>query len=53
VEGGIVEAADAHERAHAIFATVAGAQRMARGRSDIALFDTLMKTYQATGLLPA
>jgi TetR/AcrR family transcriptional repressor of nem operon len=35
------------------FAAVAGAQLMARGRSDIALFDTLIKTYQASGLLPA
>lgn len=53
VEAGIVGAAEAQQRAHAIFAAVAGAQLMARGRSDITLFDTLMKTYQATGLLPA
>lgn len=53
VEAGVVGAAEAQPRAHAIFAAVAGAQLMARGRSDITLFDTLMKTYQATGLLPA
>jgi TetR/AcrR family transcriptional repressor of nem operon len=36
-----------------IFAPVAGAQLMARGRSGIALFDTLMQIYQASGLLLA
>jgi TetR/AcrR family transcriptional repressor of nem operon len=41
------------ERARAIFAAVAGAQLMARSRSDISLFDALIETYQATGLLPA
>jgi len=50
--GGVVEA-DADARARAIFAAVAGAQLMARGRADIALFDTLIATYQASGLLPA
>jgi TetR/AcrR family transcriptional repressor of nem operon len=45
--------ADAQARARAIYAAVAGAQLMARGRADIALFDTLITTYQASGLLPA
>lgn len=44
---------DADARAHAIFAAVAGAQLLARSRSDIALFDTLVDTYRKSGLLPA
>ena len=53
VEAGIVGARDARKRASAIFAAVAGAQLMARGRSDIKLYDTLIKNYQAAGLLPS
>jgi TetR/AcrR family transcriptional regulator, transcriptional repressor for nem operon len=53
VEAKIVSAKDAKKRAHAIFAAVAGAQLMARGRSDIKLYDVLIKNYQAAGLLPA
>jgi TetR/AcrR family transcriptional regulator, transcriptional repressor for nem operon len=53
VAAGIVGAKDATKRAHAIFAAVAGAQLMARGRSDIKLFDALIKNYQAAGLLPS
>jgi TetR/AcrR family transcriptional regulator, transcriptional repressor for nem operon len=49
----VVAPADAELRERVIFAAVAGAQLMARGRADIALFDTLISTYQATGLLPA
>jgi TetR/AcrR family transcriptional repressor of nem operon len=49
----IADATAAGARARAIFAAVAGAQLMARGRADIALFDTLIETYQASGLLPA
>jgi TetR/AcrR family transcriptional repressor of nem operon len=41
------------QRAHAIFAAIAGAQLIARSRSDIALFDTLVDGYRAAGLLPA
>jgi TetR/AcrR family transcriptional repressor of nem operon len=40
-------------RAKSIYAAVAGAQLMARSRSDIALFDTLMDGYRSAGLLPA
>jgi TetR/AcrR family transcriptional repressor of nem operon len=43
----------AESRARAIYAAVAGAQLMARGRADIGLFDTRIATYQASGLLPA
>jgi TetR/AcrR family transcriptional regulator, transcriptional repressor for nem operon len=53
VEAGVVGSKDAKKRAHAIFAAVAGAQLMARGRSDIKLYDMLIKNYQAAGLLPA
>jgi TetR/AcrR family transcriptional repressor of nem operon len=44
---------DTRNHAHAIFAAVAGAQLMARGRADIKLFDALIKNYQAAGLLPS
>ena len=37
-------------RAIAIFAAVSGAQLMARGRADIALFDALMDNYRGAGL---
>jgi TetR/AcrR family transcriptional repressor of nem operon len=53
VAAGIVGTKDAKKRAHAIFAAVAGAQLMARGRSDIKLFDALIKNYQTAGLLPS
>ena len=44
---------EAKKRAHAIFAAVAGAQLMARGRNDVKLFDSLILGYRAAGLLPA
>ncbi|KQT82905.1 transcriptional regulator [Methylobacterium sp. Leaf465] len=50
---GVVEAVDSDGRAGAIYAAVAGAQLMARGRADLSLFDTLIDHYRATGLLPA
>jgi TetR/AcrR family transcriptional repressor of nem operon len=40
----------AETRAHAIFAAVSGAQLMARGRADIALFDSLIESYSVAGL---
>jgi TetR/AcrR family transcriptional regulator, transcriptional repressor for nem operon len=43
---------ESEARARAIFASVAGAQLMARSRSDIAVFDTLIDSYRAAGLLP-
>lgn len=49
----IVSAKDAKKRARAIFAAVSGAQLMARGRSDIKLYDALIDAYRAAGLLPA
>lgn len=51
---GIVPTEDAAEpRARAIVASVAGAQLLARSRSDIGLFDSLVDTYRQAGLLPA
>lgn len=50
---GVVTAEESEGRARAIFAAVAGAQLMARSRSDISLFDTLIKSYRDAGLLPS
>lgn len=44
---------EAETRARAIFAAIAGAQLLARSRSDLALFDTLVEAYRASGLLPS
>jgi TetR/AcrR family transcriptional repressor of nem operon len=48
----VCEPADSDARARAIFSAVAGAQLIARSRSDISLFDTLIQAYQAYGPLP-
>lgn len=48
----LVEPTDGESRARAIYAAVAGAQIVARSRSDIHLFDTLIQSYRAAGLLP-
>lgn len=52
-EAGVLEHGTGEDRARAIFAAVAGAQLLARSRSDIDLFDALIDTYRAAGLLPA
>ena len=44
---------ESEQRARAIFAAVAGAQIMARSRSDISVFDALIDSYRVAGLLPA
>ncbi|CAB3746246.1 TetR/AcrR family transcriptional regulator [Paraburkholderia humisilvae] len=49
---GIVGPREARKRARSIFSAIVGAQLMARGRSDIALFDALIDGYRASGLLP-
>jgi TetR/AcrR family transcriptional repressor of nem operon len=49
----IADRDESERRARAIFAAVAGAQLMARSRSDISLFDSLLDSYRAAGLLPA
>jgi len=47
----VVSPEEGGQRASAIFAAVAGAQLMARSRSDIALFDSLIESYRGAGLL--
>ena len=49
---GITSEASEH-RARAVFAAVAGAQLMARSRADLSLYDALIDSYRAAGLLPA
>jgi hypothetical protein len=49
----VVSAEESEQRARAIFAAVAGAQLIARSRSDISLFDALIDSYRVAGLLPA
>lgn len=53
IAAGIVNPAEGDGRARAIYAAVAGAQLYARGRADIALFDMMIASYRAAGLLPA
>lgn len=50
---GVVRAEESAPRARAIFAAIAGAQLIARSRSDIALYDALIDSYRGAGLLPA
>jgi TetR/AcrR family transcriptional repressor of nem operon len=50
---GVVSPEESGPRARAIFAAVAGAQLMARSRSDIALCDGSIASYRAASLLPA
>jgi TetR/AcrR family transcriptional repressor of nem operon len=49
----LVSSEESERRARAIFAAIAGAQLMARSRSDISLYDALIDSYRAAGLLPA
>ncbi|WP_050626956.1 TetR/AcrR family transcriptional regulator [Bradyrhizobium viridifuturi] len=49
----LASARKSEQRARAIFAAVAGAQLMARSRSNISLYDALIDSYRAAGLLPA
>jgi TetR/AcrR family transcriptional repressor of nem operon len=50
---GLPRPPDSVPRARAIFSAIAGAQLFARSRSDIALYDGLIDSYRAAGLLPA
>ncbi|MGY4283984.1 TetR/AcrR family transcriptional repressor of nem operon [Bradyrhizobium sp. LM2.7] len=50
---GLADAEQSEGRARAIFAAIAGAQLLARSRSDLALYDALIASYRAAGLLPA
>lgn len=53
IEAKLVAQEEAEERARAIFAAIAGAQLLARSRSDISIFDSMIRSYRAAGLLPA
>lgn len=50
---GVVGSEESEPRARAIFAAVAGAQLLARSRSDISLYDAMIESYRVAGLLPA
>jgi TetR/AcrR family transcriptional repressor of nem operon len=52
IAANVVNAEQSEARARAIYAAVAGAQLMARSRSDIALYDALVESYRLAGLLP-
>jgi TetR/AcrR family transcriptional repressor of nem operon len=49
----VVDSNDSEQRARAIFAAVAGAQLIARSRSNVSVFDDLIESYRVAGLLPA
>ena len=49
----VVSSEESESRARAVFSAIAGAQLMARSRSDISLYDSLIDCYRAVGLLPA
>jgi TetR/AcrR family transcriptional repressor of nem operon len=49
----VVSSEESESRARAIFSAVAGAQLMARSRSDLSLYDALINSYRVAGLLPA
>ncbi|WP_321783930.1 TetR/AcrR family transcriptional regulator [Burkholderia pyrrocinia] len=49
----VVEAGVCDARARAIFAAISGAQLVARSRSNVLLYDELVDSYRAAGLLPA
>ncbi|MBB2181022.1 TetR/AcrR family transcriptional regulator [Gluconacetobacter tumulicola] len=47
-----VSALQLQEHAMAIFAAIEGAQLVARGGQDIAIYDRTIRTYRRTGLIP-
>jgi TetR/AcrR family transcriptional repressor of nem operon len=49
----VVAATESESRARAIYAAIAGAQLIARSRSDVSLYDSLIDSYRKAGLLPA
>ncbi|MCC8392504.1 TetR/AcrR family transcriptional regulator [Paraburkholderia sp. MMS20-SJTR3] len=49
----VVDSRESKPRARAIFAAIAGAQLIARSRSDLSLYDALIGNYRKAGLLPA
>jgi TetR/AcrR family transcriptional repressor of nem operon len=53
VDAGLANVKESEARARAVFAAIAGAQLLARSRSDISLFDTMIDSYRSSGLLVA
>jgi TetR/AcrR family transcriptional repressor of nem operon len=53
IAAGVVKPEESAGRARAIYAAISGAQLMARGRSDIAAYDSLVEDYRKAGLLPS
>jgi TetR/AcrR family transcriptional repressor of nem operon len=49
----VVSSGESEGRARAIFAAISGAQLLARSRADISLYDAIVDSYRAAGLLPA
>ncbi|WP_225032609.1 TetR/AcrR family transcriptional regulator [Paraburkholderia sp. XV] len=49
---GLVGARESKPRARAIFASIAGAQLIARSRADLSLYDAMINSYRKAGLLP-
>lgn len=49
----VVGSRESKQRAQAIFAAIAGAQLIARSRSDLSLYDALIENFRKAGLLPA
>jgi TetR/AcrR family transcriptional repressor of nem operon len=52
IAAAVVAPGEAEPRARAIYAAVAGAQMIARSRSDISVFDALIESYRVAGPLP-
>lgn len=52
VDAGLTDKMGSEARARSIFAAVAGAQLLARSRSNISLFDAMIESYKDAGLLP-
>ena len=53
VAANVTSSKEAEKRARAISAAIMGAQLMARSRADITVYDNLIESYRAAGLLPA
>lgn len=53
IAAGRVAKEESEERARAIYAAIAGAQLMARSRSDITIYDSVVRNYRQAGLLPS
>jgi TetR/AcrR family transcriptional repressor of nem operon len=49
----VVAEEESEERARAIYAAIAGAQLMARSRSDITIYDSLVRNFRKAGLIPS